>query len=119
EGLTRIGGGLRDVASGALDLGGTTLDILGGRQPLVPSPGMPSVGDRRALAERQMASGAQDIAGGTAQALVGAPLEIERITGAPVRGALLNPSNPFEGAVDAFRYPQQAQLRNVGGIRSL
>jgi hypothetical protein len=61
--------------------------------------------------------------GGTGPSLqekVGSNLRnFDRITGAPVRGALLNPSNPARGVLDAVRNPERAQLRNMGGIRSL
>jgi hypothetical protein len=119
EGLTQAGGGLRDLVSGFFGSVGASADVLSGNEPLVNLSGGPDYRSDIEQRQRQMGSGARDIASGSGQAALGSMMEVDRFTGAPIRGALLNPSNPVSGAVEGFRDPIQAQLRNMGGIRSL
>lgn len=44
---------------------------------------------------------------------------IDRFTGAPIRGALRNPSDPLGGAFDAFLDPSTASGRDIGPARIL
>lgn len=49
----------------------------------------------------------------------GAATDLDRATGAPIRGALRHPSSPIRGAIDAVIDPGSARGRDLGGIRSL
>ena len=117
SGITRIGRGVVDVGGGFLDAVGEGWDVLSGESPLIS--GQPGRRDALSQDAARVRSGVRDVAAGGVEATLGGVNEFDRFTGAPVRGVLLNPTNPVLGAAEAFRDPQQAQLRNMVGIRSL
>lgn len=107
---TGSGGGFLDRVGDVLgDVGGFALDRIRATGPMDPflAGGGNTSPDAAPLTQR-----VSDVAAGNLR-------NVDRVTGAPIRGALLNPSNIPQGVVDAVRNPEQAQLRNMGGIRSL